>query len=39
MKMAVRHFHVLKVFWGQVEVKICKMFGEKKPISAERRPS
>ena len=37
MKMAVQHFHVLKLFW-QVEVKFCKFGGEKTFISAERRP-
>ena len=30
MKMAVRHFHVFEVFFGQLEVKICKILGEKR---------
>ena len=29
MNMAVRHFHVFEVFWGQLEVKICKILGDK----------
>ena len=39
MKMAVQKFDVFKVFFGQLEVKICKFGGEKKTlVSAERRP-
>ena len=36
MKMAVRHFHVFEVFFGQLEDKICKSLGEKKRLFLQK---
>ena len=36
MKMAVRHFHVFEVFLGQLEVKTCKILGNKKRLFLQK---
>ena len=36
MKMAVQKFDVFRFFW-QLEVKICKFGGDKKPLFLQKR--
>ena len=36
VKMAVRNFDVFEVFFGQLEVKICKFCGDKKRLFLQK---